>query len=53
MNEIKIPYGIADFKKLREQNYIYIDKTRIHKNFRKYPDGNICPSKKIWEKLIF
>ncbi|MFW6377731.1 MAG: AAA family ATPase [bacterium] len=25
----KIPYGISDFKKIREQNYLYIDKTRF------------------------
>lgn len=27
MQRIKLPYGISNFKSLREQNYIYIDKT--------------------------
>ena len=27
MKQIKIPYGIADFKRLREEEYIYVDKT--------------------------
>ena len=27
MKEVKIPYGIADFKRIREQNYVYVDKT--------------------------
>ncbi|MFW5972316.1 MAG: AAA family ATPase [Bacillota bacterium] len=26
---LKIPYGISDFQKLREANYLYIDKTRF------------------------
>ena len=25
---MKVPYGIADFKKIREQGYVYIDKTK-------------------------
>ena len=24
----KIPYGISDFKKIREENYVFIDKTK-------------------------
>lgn len=31
MENIKIPYGEADFKTLREENYIYIDKTEYIK----------------------
>lgn len=27
MGNIKIPYGISDYKTIREENYIYIDKT--------------------------
>ena len=27
MNKIKLPYGISDFKSLREQGYLYVDKT--------------------------
>jgi len=26
---MKIPYGISDFKKLRKENYLYIDKTKF------------------------
>jgi len=25
----KLPYGISDFKILREENYYYVDKTRF------------------------
>ena len=28
MENIKIPYGISDYKRIREENYIYIDKTQ-------------------------
>ena len=31
MENIKIPYGEADFKTLREENYIYVDKTEYIK----------------------
>ena len=37
MKEIKIPYGIADFKKIRELNYVYVDKTSFIKKLESYP----------------
>ena len=36
MNQVKIPYGIADFKRLREQNYVYVDKTEYIKKLEYY-----------------
>ena len=26
-NDLKIPYGIADFKRLRQEKYYYVDKS--------------------------
>lgn len=30
MNDLKIPVGISDFTKIRENGYYYIDKTELH-----------------------
>ena len=35
MNEIKLPYGESDFKTLREENYIYVDKTMFIEKLEK------------------
>ena len=32
---MQIPYGISDFKKIREKNYLYIDKTQYIENLEK------------------
>ena len=37
MKDVKIPYGIADFKRIREQNYVYVDKTSYIKKLESYP----------------
>ena len=37
MENIKIPYGISDYKRIREENYIYIDKTQYIKKLENYP----------------
>ena len=37
MESIKIPYGIADFKRLREEKYIYVDKTKYLETLENYP----------------
>ena len=37
MENIKIPYGISDYKRIREENYIYIDKTKYIKKLENYP----------------
>lgn len=29
MQELKIPVGVSDFEKIREENYYYIDKTGL------------------------
>lgn len=31
----KIPYGISNYKKLKEENYLYIDKTMYLKKLEK------------------
>ena len=36
MKEVKIPYGEADFKTLRYENYIYVDKTEYIKKLENY-----------------
>ena len=36
MKEVKIPYGEADFKTLRYENYIYVDKTEYIKKLEYY-----------------
>ena len=37
MERIKIPYGISDFKRIKEQNYIYVDKTEYIEKLENYP----------------
>ena len=37
MENIKIPYGIADFRRIRDENYIYVDKTEYIKKLENYP----------------
>ena len=34
---IKIPYGISDYKRLIEENYIYVDKTMYIERLENYP----------------
>ena len=36
MKNVKIPYGEADFKTLREENFIYVDKTEYIKKLENY-----------------
>ena len=36
MNQVKIPYGEADFKTLRFENYIYVDKTKYIEKLENY-----------------
>ena len=31
MNTMKLPVGIDDFRKLRESDFYYVDKTRLHR----------------------
>ena len=37
MKKIKLPYGESDFKTLRYQNYIYVDKTKYIRTLENYP----------------
>ena len=37
MEKIKIPYGISDYKRIREEKYIYVDKTQYIKKLENYP----------------
>ena len=36
MDKIKIPYGESDFKTLREENFIYVDKTMYIEKLENY-----------------
>ena len=33
MNDLKIPVGISDFTKIRENGYYYIDKTELRDEY--------------------
>ena len=37
MGNIKIPYGISDFKRIRNEDYIYVDKTKYIQKLENYP----------------
>ncbi len=37
MSDIKIPYGISDYKRIREENYVYVDKTMYIEKLEDYP----------------
>lgn len=37
MEKIKIPYGISDYKRIVEENYIYVDKTMYIEKLENYP----------------
>ena len=36
MSKVKIPYGESDFKTLREENYVYVDKTMYIEKLETY-----------------
>ena len=46
---MKVPYGEADFKAIRTEGYIYIDKTMYIEKLEKNKKGNIHKTKKIWK----
>lgn len=37
MENIKIPYGISDFKKIIDEEYVYVDKTMYIEKLENYP----------------
>ena len=37
MDKVKIPYGISDYKRIREENYVYVDKTMYIEKLENYP----------------
>lgn len=37
IKNIKIPYGISDYKRIREEEYVYVDKTMYIEKLEEYP----------------
>ena len=36
MDKVKIPYGISDYKRIREENYVYVDKAMYIEKLQNY-----------------
>ncbi len=49
----KIPYGISDYRKLKEQNYIYVDKTNYLEKLESVGDTLIYLRPRRFGKTLF
>ena len=41
MNLLKIPYGISNYRMIREEGYVYVDKTRFIRVLENFPEPYI------------
>ena len=49
---MKVPYGIADLKKIRTEGYLYIDKTMYLEEFEKYTKVIYTRSRRFWKSTF-
>ena len=53
MKPLKIPYGISNFGMLREDQYLYVDKTRYIEALEDYPPYQFFIRPRCFGKSLF